>query len=92
MITGRIEGIDRTKPLNFFTCETCKDHPQMNGMKKLKKHLAEKHRVTKMEGTKKGVIFLDGRGFWEQIYTVEIGGIKIVQDVGGPTGHYGKGS
>lgn len=86
---GFIPDKDRKKPWNFFTCMSCENNPVLNDIDELKTHLEEKHGITELAGKKHVIAFLDGAGFWEHLCEVEIGEIKLMQDVGGPTGKDG---
>jgi hypothetical protein len=82
-----------TKPLNHtreFWCETCgKDLPgqPMRGQQ-IMAHLEATHGLGKpFTGSKKGLAFIDGEGFYTNTFEWNLpGGVKVTEVANGPKG------
>ncbi len=82
-----------TKPLNHtreFWCDTCgKDLPgqPMRGQQ-LMAHLKSAHGFDgEFTGTKKGIAFIDGEGYYSNTYEWSLpGGVKVTEVAKGPRG------
>lgn len=70
---------------NTWKCMTCEEKPEFPDTKELIEHMLDVHSIdTKItKGSKSGVSFLDGQGFYANTFEWELGGITLIQSVVG---------
>jgi hypothetical protein len=67
------------KRRRYFTCLSCSIEPTFRGTKALKKHLEEVHPGTPELGTRKGIEFLDGSGWYRNTFKWKLGEIEFIE-------------
>lgn len=65
-----------------FVCVTCGSKEEMN-TEQAKKHLAEKHGITEPKGKMKAIAFMDGSGFYQQVFEWKQGKVEMTKTVRG---------
>lgn len=73
------------KITNTWKCMDCLGTPEFEDTKALIAHMTEEHSidVTTTKGSKSGVSFLDGQGFYANTFEWEFQGVKLIQSVVG---------
>jgi len=65
--------------VRYFICKSCEGEPMFTGQDELKKHLEEIHPESPKKGNRKGILFLDGAGWYRNVFEWKLGEIKLTE-------------
>ena len=63
----------------YFKCKTCEDEPEFDNSKDVMEHKKEVHPNEPKEGTRKGILFLDGSDWYRNTFELTFGDLRIIQ-------------
>lgn len=70
-----------------YKCSTCEAKPEFDEPKKMFAHLREIHKLENpLKGTQTPRAFLDGRGWYSQIFELNFSGVILSKSVTGERG------
>lgn len=71
-----------------YICQTCENKPKFDNPKKMFAHLRDVHHLegNPIRGIQTPTAFLDGRGWYSQVFNLQFGDVRITKSVTGEKG------